>query len=84
MNHLFGDLTKEMLIASTAVIVVCTDLAIPISIGLIPLPSMGISLNQISIVGLIIVLEILVDVAVVVNDNNEPRLSVLGEKPRVA
>ncbi|WP_134702505.1 efflux RND transporter permease subunit [Ammoniphilus sp. YIM 78166] len=97
VNHLFGDLTKEMLIAITAVIFVCTlglnmitsfvvALAIPISIavGLIPLPYMGISLNQISIVGLIIVLGILVDDAVVVNDNIERRLSVLGEKPFVA
>ncbi|MEW9671202.1 efflux RND transporter permease subunit [Ammoniphilus sp. 3BR4] len=94
VKHLFGDLTKEMLIAIAAVIFICTlglnmitsfvvALAIPISIavGLIPLPYVGVSLNQISIVGLIIVLGILVDDAVVVNDNIERRLSVLGEKP---
>ena len=95
--ELFHDLTKEMLIAIFAVIFVCTlglnmitslvvALAIPISIavGMIPLPYMGVSLNQITIVGLIIVLGILVDDAVVVNDNIERRLSVLKESPYTA
>ncbi|MBP1934024.1 efflux RND transporter permease subunit [Ammoniphilus resinae] len=95
--ELFHDLTKEMLIAIFAVIFVCTlglnmitslvvALAIPISIavGMIPLPYMGVSLNQITIVGLIIVLGILVDDAVVVNDNIERRLSVLKESPYIA
>ncbi len=94
VNLLFGELTREMLIAIVAVLLVCTlglnlttalvvALAIPISlaIGLIFLPSLHVTLNQISIVGLIIVLGILVDDAVVVNDNIERRLSVLGEKP---
>lgn len=94
VHELFSDLSREMIIAIAAVIFVCTlglnmitsfvvALAIPISIavGLIPLPYIGVSLNQISIVGLIIVLGILVDDAVVVNDNIERRLSVLKERP---
>lgn len=46
-------------------------LAIPISItiGLIPLPYTGVDLNQISIIGIIVALGILVDDAIVVNDN---------------
>ncbi len=94
VNRIFGDLIREMLIAIAAVILICTlgmnwltagfvALAIPISIalGLIFLPGLGITLNQITIVGLIIVLGILVDDAVVVNDNIERRLSTLGESP---
>ncbi|QRG67441.1 efflux RND transporter permease subunit [Brevibacillus choshinensis] len=94
VDELFSDLTREMLIAIVAVLLVCTlglnlitsfvvALAIPISlaVGLLFLPTLGISLNMISIVSLIIVLGILVDDAVVVNDNIERRLSVLGEKP---
>ncbi|MGD8190406.1 efflux RND transporter permease subunit [Brevibacillus ginsengisoli] len=94
VDILFGQLTREMVIAIIAVLLVCTlglnittalvvALAIPISlaIGLVFLPSLHITLNQMTIVGLIIVLGILVDDAVVVNDNIERRLSVLGEKP---
>jgi multidrug efflux pump subunit AcrB len=94
VDELFGDLSREMWIAIAAVLLVCTlglnlitsvvvALAIPISlaVGLLFLPSLGITLNMISIVSLIIVLGILVDDAVVVNDNIERRLSVLGEKP---
>lgn len=97
VDELFSDLTREMIIAIIAVLVVCTlglnmvtslvvAMAIPISlaVGLMFLPSLGISLNMISIVSLIIVLGILVDDAVVVNDNIERRLSVLGEKPMAA
>ena len=97
VDELFGDLTKEMLIAIGAVLLVCTlglnlvtsfvvALAIPISLamGMIFLPSLGITLNMISIVSLIIVLGILVDDAVVVNDNIERRLHVLREKPMQA
>lgn len=93
VNELFAELSREMLIAIAAVVFICTlglnlltsatvALAIPISIGLgfVLLPSLGITLNQISIVALIIVLGILVDDAVVVNDNIERRLS-LGESP---
>ncbi|SDC95363.1 Multidrug efflux pump subunit AcrB [Paenibacillus sp. UNCCL117] len=97
VNELFADLSKELLIAIVAVVLICTlglnlltsatvALAIPVSIGLgfIFLPALGITLNQISIVGLIIVLGLLVDDAVVVNDNIERRMSVLGESPSVA
>jgi multidrug efflux pump subunit AcrB len=94
VHELFDELWREFIIAILAVVFVCTlglnlitsfvvALAIPISIatGMIPLPYMGISLNQISIFALIIVLGILVDDAVVVNDNIERRLQVLGESP---
>ncbi len=94
VNKMFNELTREMLIAIVAVIIVCmlglnmltaafVALAIPISIalGLIALPLTGVTLNEITIVGLIIVLGILVDDAVVVNDNIERRLSDLGEDP---
>lgn len=94
VDKMFNELTREMLIAIVAVIIVCmlglnlltaafVALAIPISIalGLIVLPLTGVTLNEITIVGLIIVLGILVDDAVVVNDNIERRLSELGENP---
>ncbi|WP_289141777.1 efflux RND transporter permease subunit [uncultured Brevibacillus sp.] len=94
INEIFSDLWREMLIAVVAVLVVCTlglnfttslmvALAIPISLatGMIFLPFFEVTLNQITIVGLIIVLGILVDDAVVVNDNIERRLVKLGEKP---
>ncbi|MGN7469200.1 efflux RND transporter permease subunit [Brevibacillus sp. SAFN-007a] len=97
VDELFSDLTREMIIAVIAVLLVCTlglnlitsfvvALAIPISlaVGLLFLPWLGITMNMISIVSLIIVLGILVDDAVVVNDNIERRLSVLGEKPLAA
>ncbi|TKJ92831.1 AcrB/AcrD/AcrF family protein [Paenibacillus sp. CFBP13512] len=97
VERIFNDLIREMAIAIIAVILICTlgmnlltagfvALSIPISIalGLIALPQAGITLNQITIVGLIIVLGILVDDAVVVNDNIERRLSTLGENPKEA
>ncbi|KAB8127138.1 efflux RND transporter permease subunit, partial [Gracilibacillus oryzae] len=53
---------------SSAIVV---GLAIPVSIiiGLIPLPYTGVDLNQISIIGIIVAIGILVDDAIVVNDN---------------
>lgn len=94
INEIFSDLWREMFIAVIAVLIVCTlglnfttslmvALAIPISLatGMIFLPFFEVSLNQITIVGLIIVLGILVDDAVVVNDNIERRLMKLGENP---
>jgi multidrug efflux pump len=50
-------------------------LAIPISIlaGLIPLPYAGVDLNQISVIGAIIALGILVDDSIVMNDNIQRR-----------
>lgn len=97
VDEIFTNLTKETLIAIAAVIVICTlgmslltsafvALAIPISvaIGLIFLPALNVTLNEISVIGLIIVLGILVDDAVVVNDNIERRLTDLGEDPGTA
>lgn len=57
-------------------------LSIPISIalGLIPLPYASVDLNQISIIGMIIALGILVDDAIVVNDNIQRRYQ-LGDGP---
>lgn len=92
-DRIFHALTEETLIAIAVVVVICmlglnmltslfVALAIPVSIAIamILLPSMGITLNQMTVVGLIIVLGILVDDAVVVNDNIERRLS-HGESP---
>jgi len=97
VDEIFASLTKETLIAIAAVIVICTlgmslltasfvALAIPISvaIGLIFLPALNVTLNEMSVIGLIIVLGILVDDAVVVNDNIERRLTELGEDPHTA
>ncbi|MFG6148730.1 efflux RND transporter permease subunit [Halobacillus sp. B23F22_1] len=57
-------------------------IAIPISIlvGLIPLPYIGVDLNQISVIGIIIAIGILVDDAIVVNDNIQRRFQ-LGDSP---
>ncbi|RXT15530.1 efflux RND transporter permease subunit [Ammoniphilus sp. CFH 90114] len=55
-------------------------LAIPMSIlvGLVPLPYTGVDLNQISIIGMIIAIGILVDDAIVVNENIHRRYA-LGD-----
>ena len=94
LNYMFKNLSKELIIAMVAVIFVCmmglnlitstlVMLAIPISlaIGLIFLPVFGVTLNQMTIIGVIIVLSLLVDDAIVVNENIERRLSVLKESP---
>ncbi|MCT4783016.1 efflux RND transporter permease subunit [Exiguobacterium himgiriensis] len=82
VDAIFSSLTREFIIAMIAVIVVTTigltftgslvvSLAIPLSflLALIPLRFTGVDLNQISIIGAIIALGILVDDAIVVNDN---------------
>ncbi|MFC4736142.1 efflux RND transporter permease subunit [Bacillus daqingensis] len=82
VDEIFGDLALSFLFAAISVIVVTllglnissaviVALAIPTSvfIGLIPLPFAGVDLNQISIIGLIVALGILVDDAIVVGDN---------------
>lgn len=82
VDDIFSSLTREFVIAMVAVILVTTigltftgslivSLAIPLSflIALIPLRFTGVDLNQISIIGAIIALGILVDDAIVVNDN---------------
>lgn len=94
LNYMFKNLSKELIIAMVAVVFVCmmglnlitstlVMLAIPISlaIGLIFLPIFGVTLNQMTIIGVIIVLSLLVDDAIVVNENIERRLSVLKESP---
>lgn len=94
VSKTFNNLKKEMVFAVLAVLLVCTlglsfstaamvALAIPISmaIGLIFLPYLNITINELSIYGLIVVLGILVDDAVVVNDNIERHLSVLKQNP---
>jgi multidrug efflux pump subunit AcrB len=96
LDHLFKDLGRELLIGIVAVIVVCSlgltfgtamivALAIPISItiGFIPVEWMGIDLNQITVVAIVIVLGILVDDAIVVNDNIQRRLQ-LGDSAQTA
>ena len=94
IDDMFKDLSKELIIAMVAVIVVCmlglnlvtssiVALAIPLSIavGLLFLPVFDVTLNQMTIIGIIIVLSLLVDDAIVVNDNIERRLTVLKENP---
>ncbi|OXM84285.1 efflux RND transporter permease subunit [Paenibacillus rigui] len=96
LDHLFKELGRELLIGIAAVIVVCSmgltfgtswivALAIPVSItiGFIPVELMGIDLNQITVVAIVIVLGILVDDAIVVNDNIQRRLQ-LGDSPAKA
>ncbi|HWO98217.1 MAG TPA: efflux RND transporter permease subunit [Bacillus sp. (in: firmicutes)] len=97
IDHMFADLSKEMIIAMIAVIIVCmmglnlvtssiVMLAIPLSlaVGLIVLPMFDVTLNQMTVIGIIIVLSLLVDDAIVVNDNIERRLTVLKESPFTA
>lgn len=97
IDSVFTELYVEMIIAIVAVLFICmlglnlttslmVALAIPISLaaGMVILPFFGITLNQMTVFGLIIVLGILVDDAVVVNDNIERRLAVLGEDPYTA
>lgn len=96
VNKLFSDLSRELMIGIIAVIIVCSlgltvgtsilvSTAIPLSIliGMIPIGIFGVDLNQITIMALVIVLGILVDDAIVVNDNIERRIQ-LGDSPRDA
>lgn len=82
IDEIFGDLSVSFLFSILAVIVVTllglnlaaafiVSFAIPISIfiGMVPLPFLQVDLNQISIIGFIIALGILVDDAIVVSDN---------------
>ncbi|KPV57881.1 acriflavin resistance protein [Paenibacillus sp. A3] len=93
VDKLFSQLSKELIIGMVVVILVCSlglrlntavvvSLAIPISIaiGFLPVMMTLIDLNQITIAALVIVLGILVDDAIVVNDNIERRLQ-LGDRP---
>ncbi|TVT27829.1 efflux RND transporter permease subunit [Salinicoccus cyprini] len=59
-------------------VTVMTTVVLSVVIGLIPVPWFGVDLNQISVIGLIIALGILVDDSIVVNDNIERRFT-LGD-----
>lgn len=87
VEEIFNGLYMSLLIALVAVIigtslglsfigsaVVMATVILSIFIGLIPVPWMSVDLNQISVIGLIIALGILVDDSIVVNDNIERRL----------
>ncbi|SDL19512.1 Multidrug efflux pump subunit AcrB [Lacicoccus qingdaonensis] len=87
VEEIFNGLYMSLLIALVAVIigtslglsfvgsaVVMVTVILSIFIGLIPVPWMNVDLNQISVIGLIIALGILVDDSIVVNDNIERRL----------
>lgn len=93
VNTIFDSLYISLLIAVLAVLVVTTagltiygSFAVAITvlasvlIGLIPIPYMGVDLNQISVIGLIIAIGILVDDSIVVNDNIQRRYK-LGDAP---
>lgn len=86
VNETFAGLFQSLLISIIAVIITTTlgltlsgamivVVAIPISLitGLIPLPFANVDLNQISVIGAIIALGILVDDSIVVNDNIQRR-----------
>ncbi len=93
VNTIFNSLYISLLIAVIAVLIVTTagltlfgSFAVALTvlasvlIGLIPIPYMGVDLNQISIIGLIIAIGILVDDSIVVNDNIQRRYK-LGDSP---
>ena len=94
VREMADDLFQEMIVAILAVLFVCAmglnlitaimvACAIPVSmmVGMIFLPALGVTINMITIYGLIVVLGVLVDDAVVVNDNIERHLAVLKESP---
>src|SRR5699024_7180252 len=91
VEDIFISLYTSLLIAVIAVIIgtsiglslfgsitVMLTVLISIFIGLIPVPWLVVDLNQISVIGLIIALCILVDDSIVVDDNIERRFS-LGD-----
>lgn len=94
VNEIFSSLYVSLLIAVLAVLVVTTSgltlygaFAVALTVlasvlsGLIPIPYMGVDLNQISVIGLIIAIGILVDDSIVVNDNIQRRYR-LGDSAR--
>ncbi|WP_040285396.1 efflux RND transporter permease subunit [Sporosarcina koreensis] len=93
VNDIFSSLYTSLLIAVAAVLIVTTAgltlygaFAVALTVlasvltGLIPIPFMGVDLNQISVIGLIIAIGILVDDSIVVNDNIQRRYK-LGDSP---
>lgn len=94
VNEIFSGLYVSLLIAVLAVLVTTTagltlfgafvvalTVLASVLIGLIPIPYMGVDLNQISVIGLIIAIGILVDDSIVVNDNIQRRYK-LGDSAR--
>ena len=94
IDDMFQGLSKELIIAMIAVVIVCmmglnlitssiVALAIPLSlaVGLLFLPLFDITLNQMTVIGIIIVLSLLVDDAIVVNDNIERHRRTLKQSP---
>ncbi len=92
VNDIFDGLFLSLAISVLAVIVATSlglsgsgalvvALAVPISVlmGFIPLPFADVDLNQISVIGLIIALGIIVDDSIVINDNIQRRYK-LGDK----
>lgn len=92
LGELFSNLSHEMIVAIVSVLLICSlglsivdslivAFAIPISmsVGLMMAPAFGVTFNQITIYGLIVVLGILVDDAVVVNDNIDRHMLELNE-----
>ncbi|SDG72646.1 Multidrug efflux pump subunit AcrB [Planococcus glaciei] len=93
VNTIFDSLYESLLIAVLAVLIITTagltlygafavalTVLASVLIGLIPIPFMGVDLNQISVIGLIIAIGILVDDSIVVNDNIQRRYK-LGDSP---
>jgi len=93
VNTIFNSLYISLLIAVIAVLIVTTagltlfgsfavafTVLASVLVGLIPIPFMGVDLNQISVIGLIIAIGILVDDSIVVNDNIQRRYK-LGDSP---
>lgn len=93
VDDLFSSLAISFVVAFVSVLIVCsiglrlrTALSVAISIpaalaiGMIPLPFTDVGLNQISLIAFIISLGILVDDAIVVNDNIDRRLR-MGDSP---
>ncbi|WP_282019304.1 efflux RND transporter permease subunit [Planomicrobium okeanokoites] len=94
VNEIFSGLYISLLIAVLAVLITTTagltlfgafavalTVLASVLIGLIPIPYMGVDLNQISVIGLIIAIGILVDDSIVVNDNIQRRYK-LGDSAR--
>jgi len=86
VNSIFDSLYVSLLLAVIAVLIITTSgltlfgsfavaltVLASVLIGLIPIPYMGVDLNQISVIGLIIAIGILVDDSIVVNDNIQRR-----------
>lgn len=94
VNTIFDGLYEALLIAVLAVLIVTTagltlygaltvalTVLVTVLTGLIPIPFMGVDLNQISVIGLIIAIGILVDDSIVVNDNIQRRYK-LGDSAK--